>query len=80
MITKLTFMYDNVLIGIHMVLNGLMCKCAKKFDIANEIVEILWFEFFFLIILSKLIVKYIIGFGRFVNFLKDQWKCHKRGH
>jgi len=54
------------------------CVNLQKNDIANEIVEILWI--FFLVILNKLIVKCVIGFDRFVNFFKDQWKCHKRGH
>jgi hypothetical protein len=29
---------------------------------------------FFLIILSELIIKCVIGFGRFVRILEDQWK------
>ncbi len=31
--------------------------------------------FFFLVILSELIITCVIRFGRFVKVLKDQWKC-----
>jgi hypothetical protein len=32
-------------------------------------------SFYILVILSELLVKYVIGFGRFVKILDDQWKC-----
>ncbi len=31
---------------------------------------------FFLVIFNELISKYVIGFGRFMRILKDQWKCY----
>jgi hypothetical protein len=40
----------------------------------NEIAGFGWFQFFFLVILSELIVKCVIRFGRFVNILENQWK------
>ncbi len=51
----------------------MFCACAKKNVMANQIVELV-IRIFFLTIFSELIVKCVIGFGRFVRILKDQWK------
>jgi hypothetical protein len=40
----------------------------------NEIAGFGGLSFFFLVILSELIVKCVTGFGRFVNILENQWK------
>jgi hypothetical protein len=42
---------------------------------ANEIVGFDGLNFYFiLVILSKLMMKCVIGFGMFVRVLEDQWK------
>jgi hypothetical protein len=41
---------------------------------ANEIAGFGGLIFFFLVILSELGVKCVIGFGRFMRILKDRWK------
>jgi hypothetical protein len=41
---------------------------------ANEIVRFGGLVFVLKIILSELIIKCVIGFGRFVKIPKDQWK------
>ncbi len=40
----------------------------------NEIAGFCGLNFFYLIILSELIIKCVIGIGRFVRILEDQWK------
>jgi hypothetical protein len=49
------------------VLNRFVCRSEEKIVIANEIVGFSEFECFLKIILSELIVKCVIGFGRFVR-------------
>ncbi len=51
-----------------------MCRHVKKLVMANEIARLgglILFYFLNLVILNELIVKYIIGFGRFMRILKD---------
>jgi len=51
----------------------MFCASPKKNVMANQIVKLV-IQFIFLTIFSELIVKCVIGFGRFVRILKDQWK------
>jgi hypothetical protein len=55
------------------VLNKLVCRCAEKNVMANHIAgsgDLNFFQF----ILSELIIKCAIRFGRFVRILEAEWK------
>ncbi len=47
-----------------------MCKNVM----INEIAGFGGSIFFFYVILTELIIKYVIGFSRFVKISEDQWK------
>jgi hypothetical protein len=51
----------------------MFCVGVKKNVMANQIVKLV-IQIFFLTIFSELIIKCVIGFGRFVRILKDPWK------
>jgi hypothetical protein len=60
------------------VLNRLLCRCARKNAIANEIAGLGDPNFYlFIVILCELTIKYVIGLGRFVRILEDQLKWYK---
>jgi len=58
------------------MLNSLVCKSEEKIVMANEMARFGSFISFYFVILCKLIIKYVMRFGR----LKNQWKLIERDH
>jgi len=56
------------------MLNRPECRREKKSAMANEIVGFDGLNYYFLVILSELIFKHIIGLDRFVRISMNWWK------
>ncbi len=52
-------------------------EVCRKHVIANKIARFGGLNYYFLIILSELTIKYVKGFGRVITILKDPWKQEK---
>jgi hypothetical protein len=56
------------------MLNRRECRCERKNAMANEIVGFDGLNYYFLVILSELTFKCIIGLDRFVRISMHWWK------
>jgi len=54
--------------------NRCECRCERKNAMANEIVGFDGLNYYFLVILSELTFKCVIGLDRFVRISMHQWK------
>ncbi len=59
---------DTSIIYRETVLNRFVCKYEEKNVMANEIVGVGALNFFFLIVLSELVVKCVIGYFSLLEF------------